>query len=289
MPLPAGAIRHRSRVRLAHRVEGHGPPLLLIAGTGFPGATWTSDLTIPLTSEHTVVTFDHRGTGATPGTPGPYSTRVFAADATALLRELGLIPAHILGHSMGGRVAQWMALDAPDTAASLILAATGPGAFREGVIHDRGMPRAARERLAELGYQRYIEAHIGETFFTPEFAAAQPERVARLVSAFWEHRPSLADYVKHVSARQRHRTTHLLRRIRVPTLVLVGDRDTHEGGTGSHWEQSLYLAAHLTQAELRVIPGASHGLFWEKPEETVAAIRQWTAATPLARSRASSS
>jgi pimeloyl-ACP methyl ester carboxylesterase len=230
---------------------------------------------MPLARDFTVVTFDHRGTGDTPGTSGPYATRTFARDAAALLRGLGLGPAHILGHSMGGRVSQWMALDAPDTVASLILVASGPGRFRTDRPFSSSVPRHTRERLADLGYEGFIAAHIRETFFTPEFAAARPERVASLVSAFWEHRPPLGDYLKHVAARQRHRTTHLLHRIRVPTLVLVGDHDTLEGGTGSHWEQSQYLAAHVPGAELRVVAGGSHGLFWEKPDETVAAIREW--------------
>lgn len=277
-------------MKLAHAVHGHGPPLLLVAGTGFPGATWPPEMVRPLARDLTVVTFDHRGTGATPATPGPYATRTFAADAAALLRELGLAPAHVLGHSMGGRVAQWMALDAPDVVASLILAASGPGPFRADRPHIRAVPPYTRERIARFGYEGYMAAHIRDTFFTPEFAAAHPERVACLVTAFWEHRPTLGNYLKHVAARQRHRTTHLLDRIRLPTVLLIGDRDTHEGGTGNHWEQSQYLAAHLPRAELRVIRGASHGLFWETPEETVAAIRAWAAKTePATTGRASPS
>lgn len=277
-------------MKLARSVAGHGPPLLLVAGTGFPGATWGPETVAPLARDLTVVTFDHRGTGATPGTPGPYATRTFAADAAALLRELRVGPAHVLGHSMGGRVAQWMALDHPDTVASLILAASGPGPFRADQPHVRAVPPYTRERIARIGYHGYIEANVRETFFTPEFAAARPERVAWLISAFWQRRPTLGDYLKHVAARQRHRTTHLLERIRVPTLVLVGDRDTHVGGTGSHWEQSQFLAARLPCAELAVIPGASHGLFWEKPEQAVAAIRGWVAKTqPATGGRAAAS
>lgn len=282
MPLPLRAVRHSGRVKLAHRVQGRGPALLLVAGTGFPGATWPDDVVTALARDMTVVTFDHRGTGATPPTPGPYATRTFAVDAVALLRELGLVPAHVLGHSMGGRVAQWMALDAPDVVASLVLAASGPGRFRPDQTIPTGVPPRTRERLAELGYEAYIAAHIRETFFTPEFAEAQPERVGWLVSAFWEHRPALGDYLKHVAARQRHQTAHLLNRIRMPTLVLVGDQDTHQGGTGSHWEQSQYLAARMPAAQLRVIAGASHGLFWEKPEETDGAIRDWLGGPALA-------
>jgi pimeloyl-ACP methyl ester carboxylesterase len=262
-------------VPLAHQVRGDGPPLMLVAGTGYPGASWADDLVGPLSERFSVVTFDHRGTGATPGTPGPYSTRLFAADALALLRELGGGPAVLVGHSMGGRVAQWMALDAPEDVDRLVLAATGPGQFRDDRPPTRGIPLKTGVGLAEQGYEGYLRRHIRATFFTPEFAAARPERVEWLIEAFWRHRPSIEDYLKHVIARQQHQTAHLLDRIRHPALVLVGDRDTHQGGTGSHWEQSQYLAAHLPNATFQVLEGCAHGYFWQDPDATLRALNDW--------------
>jgi pimeloyl-ACP methyl ester carboxylesterase len=263
-------------VRLAHRITGEGPPLMMIAGTGFPGATWHyDDLLGPLSERFTVITFDHRGTGDSPATPGPYSTRLFAADALALLRELDLGPAHIVGHSMGGRVAQWLTLDAPGMIRSMVLAATGPGQFRDDQAVTRGIPITTCMGLIEHGYEGYIRRHIRATFFTPEFAAIRPEVADRLADAFWQHRPSLEDYLKHVIARQTHQTAHLLSQIRVPSLVLVGDHDTERGGTGSHVDQSRYLAAHLPGATLRVIEGTSHGYFWQAPHIAVQEIIQW--------------
>jgi pimeloyl-ACP methyl ester carboxylesterase len=263
-------------VRLAHQVTGSGPPLLLIAGTGFPGATWRhQDLLGPLSERFSVITFDHRGTGDSPGTPGAYSTRQFAADALALLRELDLGPAHLVGHSMGGRVAQWMVLDGRDQVDSVVFAATGPGQFRDDQVVTRGIPVKTCLWMAEHGYEGYLRRHIPATFFTPEFVAAEPERVQWLVDAFWAHRPPLEDYLKHVIARQSHQSAHLLSRIDVPSLVLVGDRDTHQGGTGSHWEQSRYLAARLPHASFRAIAGAAHGYFWQAPEATVRELVGW--------------
>lgn len=263
-------------VRPEHRITGDGPPLLLIAGTGFPGASWHYDeLLGPLSEHFTVITFDHRGTGDSPGTPGPYSTRLFAADALTLLRELDLGPAHLVGHSMGGRVAQWMALDAPHLVRSMVLASTGPGQFRDGQDVTRGIPIKTCMGLAEHGYEGYIRRHIRATFFTPEFAATRPESVDWLADAFWQYRPTLEEYLKHVIARQAHQATDLLPRIRVPCLVVVGDRDTHQGGTGSHVDQSRYLAAHLPDARFRVIEGASHGYFWQAPQITLHEIIQW--------------
>jgi pimeloyl-ACP methyl ester carboxylesterase len=263
-------------VPLAYRVTGSGPPLLLIAGTGFPGATWHLDeLLEPLSRHCTVITFDHRGTGDTPGTTGDYSTRQFAADALALLRELDLGPAHLVGHSMGGRVAQWMVLDGRDQVASLVLAASGPGQFRDDQVVTRGVPLKTCLWLAEHGYRGYLRRHIPSTFFTPEFRERDPARVDWLVEAFWAHRPTLEDYLKHVVARQTHQSAHLLDRVTVPSLVLVGERDTHQGGTGSHWEQSRYLAAHLPNASFRSIPEVAHGYFWQAPEATVRELQAW--------------
>lgn len=264
-------------LEMGFALHGSGDPLLLVAGTGYPGATWHPDLIAPLAERHTVVVFDHRGTGATPATDVRYSTRLFAQDALALMDALGLPAAHVAGHSMGGRVAQWMALERPDRIRTLILAATGPGQWDTGKPVQRGIPLHTARAMIELGYEQYMVEHIRDTFFTPEFAAAEPERVAWLVRAFWEHRPSLDAYLRHIVARQEHQTADRLADLRLPCLVMIGDRDRHQGGTGVHWEQSQALMAALPDPTLAVVPGASHGYFWEMPELSARMILDWTA------------
>lgn len=282
-PVRAPATRETSSVDVAgHAISyqrgGAGVPLLLIAGTGYPGGTWHPDLVEALAARHTVVTFDHRGTGATAPAPGRYSTRSFAADALGLLDALGLEPAHVVGHSMGGRVAQWMALEHPDRVRSLVLAATGPGQFRSDRPVTRGVPVHVVLELVDKGYERYMRDHIAATFFTPEFARDHPDVVAWLHDAFWRDRPDLENYLRHVVARQEHQTADRLAEIRVPTLILVGDRDTAVMGTGAHTEQSDYLAEHIPGAMKRVIPGSAHGYFWQDPERTIEILLEWTAA-----------
>lgn len=258
---------------MACRLTGSGTPLVLVAGTGYPGATWYPPLVDALAARHTVLTFDHRATGDTPATDERFSTRLFAADAIRLMDALGLPPAHVVGHSMGGRVAQWMALDHPDRVRSLVLAATGTGRGNRG-----GIPLHTAVHMIEAGYERYMREHIEATFFTPEFAAAHPERVAWLVDAFWAHRPTLEGYLRHVVARQEHLTEDLLGDLRTPALVLVGARDTHQGGGGSHWDQSQRLMELLPNATFRAIPDVSHGYFWQEPELSAAIVLEWTAA-----------
>jgi pimeloyl-ACP methyl ester carboxylesterase len=252
-------------VKLAHEVRGDGPPLLLLAGTGYAGGTWSETMLEPLSERFTVITIDYRGTGGTPGTDGDYSTRLFAADAMGVLDTLGLPWAHVLGHSMGGRVGQWAALDFPERVRSLVQAASGPGEYRPGKAQPAGIPVAVALALAEKGYERYIGDQIRTTFFTPRFVADRPDVVEGLIAAFWAHRPALADYLKHVAARQGHRTVERIPEIGQPALVLVGEADTHIGGTGSHFEQSQWLAATLPRATLRTIPDEAHGYFWCKP------------------------
>ena len=264
-------------LEMAYELEGDGAPLVLVAGTGYPGATWSPELLAPLRERHRVLTFDHRGTGDTPSTEERYSTRLFAADAIALMDKLGLEAAHVVGHSMGGRVAQWMALDDPGRVRSLVLAASGPGQFDPDRPVMRGVPLHTAASMIELGYERYMAEHIRDTFFTPEFAAERPDGVAWLVEAFWAHRPSLLDYLRHVIARQEHQTADRLADIEPPTLILIGDRDRHQGGTGSHWDQSDYLLRHIPGARRHVIEGASHGYFWQAPEVSAAALLAWTA------------
>jgi pimeloyl-ACP methyl ester carboxylesterase len=262
---------------ISYELRGSGPPLVLIAGTGFPGATWDDDVVGPLALHHTVLTFDNRGTGKTPALPERMSTRQFAADAAGLMAALGLPPAHVLGHSMGGRIAQWVALDHPRCVRSLILAATGPGQFRADQPVTRGIPVHTAKGMAERGYERYMREHIAATFFTPEFAVAQPDRVARLVRLFWDDRPDLESYLRHVVARQEHQTAERLSEITQPALILIGDRDTVVMGTGAHTDQSAYLKEHLANAELRTIHDVAHGYFWQAPEQTVELILEWTA------------
>lgn len=263
-------------VAMAYELTGSGDPLVLIAGTGYPGATWSPELVDRLRPQHTVLTFDHRGTGATPSTPEPYSTRGFAADVVALMDALDLSAAHVVGHSMGGRVAQWIGLDHPARVRTLVLAATGPGEWRPDKPVTRGVPLHTAHDMIQHGYEGYMRRHIAATFFTPEFVSSRPDRVDWLVRAFWENRPGLTDYLRHIIARQEHQTADRLSSLTMPALVLIGDRDRHQAGTGVHWEQSAHLADQLPDAELRVVPDASHGYFWQAPELSAEILLDWT-------------
>lgn len=264
-------------LEVAHRVQGSGPALLMVAGTGYPGTTWWPETLDALADHFTVITYDHRGTGRTEGEAGRFSTRTLANDALGLLEALGIDSACVLGHSMGGRVAQWMALDGASHVTGLVLAASGPGPLPGSQQHTLGVPVPTAAAMVELGYREYVGSVQRQTFFTDEFSVEQPATVKWLLDAFWEGRPSVTDYFQHVAARQQHNTVDLVAAIRQRTLVLVGDQDTHRRGTGSHLEQSEYLARELPDARLSILPGVKHGFLWQVPGESVERIAAWLA------------
>lgn len=257
-----------------YRIRGSGPPLILCAGTGYPLDTWPLAFLEPLAEHFTVVEFDYRGTGGTIGTEGPYSTRGFARDVANVAAALGLPRCAVLGHSMGGRVAQWMAIDAPEQVAALVLVASGAGeGLRSG--QEAGVPLRVAEQMISLGFRAYLHENVRKLFFTREYLQHHPATLETLVESFWQNRPSVLDYLKHVQARQQHSTADVLQQISQPTLVLIGSEDDFAGGTGSHVDQSVFLAESIPSAEMTFIQGCAHGVFWQDPSATADAVIRW--------------
>ena len=113
-------------IELYYEIHGAGQPLVLISGLGYP--LWQWHKMVPFLAKHfQVITFDNRGVGQSDKPAGPYTAQMLAADTAGLLDALGIEKAIIAGHSMGGFVAQAMALDFPQKVAKLILCSTNFG------------------------------------------------------------------------------------------------------------------------------------------------------------------
>lgn len=243
---------------LAWSSAGSGEPLLLISGQGVDSTAWTSILPA-FGNRHRVITFDHRGTGASDaGEEGSFSTRSFARDAAAVLDAAGVDRAHVYGHSMGGRVAQWLAIDAPHRVGALVLGATTGG-------DERGYPRTSSA--------------------TADLASGDPRKLARLffedselrddALAFFAPETTRRNRRLHYQASRAHDAWDLLPRITAPTLVLHGSRD--ELTPAANGER---LAQLIPGAVLRILDGARHGYFLERPDATDPVL-DFLAAHPL--------
>lgn len=263
-------------VRLYYESFGSGVPFLFVSGTGWPGEPWKLKQVPAFADRYRVIVYDHRGVGRSDAPAGYYSTRGFAEDAANLLDAIGITePTHVIGHSMGGRVCQWLAIDHPQKVRSMIQAASGSGSMGNP-DYPRWLTLHSLESLIEKGYREHMWSHFqSRFFFPPEFVEAHPEVLETLFRTFWENRPQLDPYLRHVIARNQHETGEWLHKITVPTLVLVGGDDRADADTGSHVVTSEHLRDHIRNAEFAVVEGCGHGFFWQKPEETNKIIRDW--------------
>ncbi len=139
---PAGA-------RLAYGRSGeHGSPVLLLMGFAMPGRAWVHQVPT-LAKRHQVAFYDHRGAGNTEAPTGAYTMSLLASDAVRLLDHLGWDTAHVVGVSMGGMVAQHVALEHPERLRSLSLIVTHPGGLRFQPPAALGLYRFAEVNLAK--------------------------------------------------------------------------------------------------------------------------------------------
>lgn len=255
--------------------HGRGEPLVFIPATGFSGEVWKASQVPELSKSLNVITHDPRGCGRSTRVQGVCTIDQMACDVVALLDHLEINSAHVLGHSMGGRIALALALNFPGKVKSLILAASGSGpAARTGPDCIPGLPFYLVVELVEKGFEEFVRHEIcdADTYFTPEFRQRHPDRVRAFYDSAWRTHAKLPDYLQLCIARHNWEATHRLREVKVPALVAIGDADA----VGSnHVTQSEVLAKRIPGAEYKVLKGQSHGFFWQVPEETNAWILAW--------------
>jgi 3-oxoadipate enol-lactonase len=257
---------------LYYETHGQGPPFLFLAATATHGEVWKRHQVPEFSRDHRVIILDQRPTGKTRTRSKALSTNRLAADAAALLRHLGAENAIVLGHSIGGRIAQLLALDRPGIVGRLILASTGAS------FPGRGIPVKMCVELVEKGYERYLREHAMEVGFTPQFVAANRAAVEEFLAIRLANPPPLEEFLRTVVARQETDTSGRLKDIRVPTLVLVGDAEGKADASGiSHVGSSELLAREIPGARFVVIPGQGHYYPFVDPQTTHRIIREFLA------------
>ncbi|MGB6411021.1 MAG: alpha/beta fold hydrolase [Candidatus Deferrimicrobiaceae bacterium] len=243
--------------RMYYEVHGDGFPLLLINGLGGDHTEWLIQLP-EFSRLFKVVTFDNRGAGDSEAPPGPYSTAQMADDATALLSFLGISRTHVLGFSMGGMIAQEVALRHPEIVARLILACTSPGG--------KGSERPAFEAIGSFACSS--EADPEEQFrrlipflYTDRFCRDYPEEIDKAVRRRLSRPVSLPGQASQMAAAMGHGAWERLPAIAAPTLVLTGTADRLVPQVNSQ-----RIAERIPGAKLVFLDGAPHRLFAEDAE-----------------------
>ena len=255
-------------MRLYYEERGAGAPVVLVPGFGAGMWIWYRQAPA-LARRFRVISFDPRGVSrsAGAGAGDGLSTRLLADDVAALLDELGVRDAHVLGGSFGGFVAQEFALAYPGRTRSLVLCCTSSG----GAGHRPPRPETldAIASTKGLNTQERVRQNL-LLAFSPRFAAAEPDEVERVVRLRDENHVPEAVYLAQLRAAVGFDASARAALVRAPTLVITGDADD----IVPH-ENSRYLAALIPGARLRVVAGGSHAFFIERHEEFNRAVAEF--------------
>jgi pimeloyl-ACP methyl ester carboxylesterase len=243
--------------RLYYEVEGGGEPLFLVMGLGMDRAAWA--LQMPAWSQRfRVVSFDNRDVGRSSYADGPYEIADMARDALALADHLELESFHLVGLSMGGAIAQEMALSAPDRIGTLTLCVTWGGYGRRGQQQTRlaaaQVARGSREELVDM----LLVQCFSEEFFEDERQVSFMRR-AMLANPYPQEPQA---FVRQLEACGRHEARDRLVTLAMPVHVIGAEHDV----LVPPWKSSE-LAQLIPEARLTMIPAAAHGANFERAEE----------------------
>ncbi len=248
-----------SEISLHYTIHGSGFPLLLVSGLS--GGTWSWMEQVPFFQNHyKVITFDNRGAGRSSIPPGPYTIAGMARDALCLLDHLGVESAFVLGVSMGGMIAQEIALQAPGRVRALILGCTHcggagriapPGEAIQTLLHNDGL---TREQITEKNIPLFLSENTIRT--RPDVV-----RIYRRLQARGAIQP---DYAFHAQLRaiDGFDCGERLPELRIPVLIISGTEDILVPAANSR-----YLAERIPGAKLIEIQGAGHAIHVECRDE----------------------
>lgn len=247
-------------VRLYWEEQGRGEPLLLIAGLGGTHMSWHR--TVPLLADrYRVITYDARGVGDSDVPRGHYSMPLLAKDALAVLDDAGIGVANIFGMSMGGMVAQELAIRHPDRVRSVILGCTSCRGL-DAVSPDSRVLRL----LVQRAWMPPDEAFRVLVPFIYHPGTAQ-RRIDEDASVRATSFPSRRGYLGQLSAVASFRSCSRLAKVRAPTLLLHGADDDLVPA-----ENSAVLSRHLPGARQVLLEEASHMFTTDQPEGTRDAV-----------------
>jgi pimeloyl-ACP methyl ester carboxylesterase len=236
-------------LNMYYEVHGEGKPLLLISGLGNDLNGWA--LQVPeFAKKYRVIAFDNRGSGRTDAPDLRYSIQMMAEDTIGLMDALSIEKAHVLGVSMGGYIAEELAIGYPRRVGSLILMTTSVGPY---MLKISVLQNWARQALRDMSPMTFFQIMLPFMFNDRSFET--PGVLEMAVGTIAGH----SSTPPHILARQmtacvEHDARDRIGQIAAPTLVLAG-----KGDPFIPFSLSEELAASIPNARLRVLDGGGHG------------------------------
>ncbi|MGI9188194.1 MAG: alpha/beta fold hydrolase [Gaiellales bacterium] len=247
---------HVNGVDLHYLQHGEGDDVLLLCGLGDDLSAWDAQVG-SFSEQHRVTVIDNRGVGRSSLPEGEFTVRDMAADAIALCDELDISRAHVMGFSMGGAIAQELALARPDLVRSLVI--VGSWAYSDQLFRNFIESSIYFAGLAD-DEERFLRYFLGSTY---SHAVWEDGRIDAFAAAFLEHPhpQELEAFQRTARAILDHDTRDRLGAITAPTLVIHGDEDIICPPRHSH-----QIASLIPGAQLIGVPNQAHQPFQEGPE-----------------------
>jgi pimeloyl-ACP methyl ester carboxylesterase len=251
---------------LHYERRGGGAPLLLIQGMGANATHWGEPFLSALERDFELILYDHRGIGRSAPLQGTDVTVAgLAADALGLLDALGVAAAHVLGISMGGMVAQEVALAAPERVLTLTLGATTCGGTQSRTTAPEVVQRLTTVALSR---DKELMLRTGFELVVSRGHASDAGHFAQFRTAAQQFPASMAVLFAQKGAADGHDAYARLRGLRVPTLVIHGTADQLLAATNGDLVASL-----IPGARLELLEGVGHLFFWEQPQRSAELVR----------------
>lgn len=232
--------------------------LLMIMGLGFSHLDWGEDLPNLLAQKYKVILFDNRGSGQTSSPNGAYTISQMAKDTKSLLDFLKVKSANVFGVSMGGMIAQELAIKKPKIVDKLFLGCTFAGGSCSIPPNFFGLQKAFISNLLTES-----DPPLWSFLFTQDFIDKNRSKLRDYWKSANPFHSDLPALLSQLNAIQGHDTCDLLSNIKIPTVVITGDKDKLIPK-----ENSQIIKDKISSSQLEVINDAGHAFPWSHPRQT---------------------
>ena len=249
-----------NEVEVAYRVLGSGDPVILIGGFTMVKESWGLQVQ-GLAKHFRVITFDNRGVGETSYPARPFTISDLTADTVGLLDALEFDATHVFGVSMGGLIAQTIALDYPHRVRKAVLGCTTHGGSHAVQASGDVMESLGKATDPTMPVEEAVRAWTA-ILFSRRFIDEEPARLDEFVRFSIRNWPSPEGAAGQIGALSVFNVRRRLGEIRCPVLAITGSEDRMMPP-----ENAKRLAEGIPGARHYVVQGAGHGFFLERPEE----------------------
>ena len=251
---------------LYYEVHGEGFPFLMIQGLSENVYWWDAPLIEELSKSFKVIIFDNRDVGRSDKTEGEFTCKMMADDTVGLMDALDINKAHILGHSMGGFVAQELVLNYPERVGKLILCSSGCGGSKAPLINPKTM-----RFLMKLSRREHTRKLIEEGMphmFSEDFLKNNPKYIEKKIEDILTIPTKPESFMRQISTRFNSYTR--LKKIKAPTLILHSKKDILIPPGNAE-----ILAEKINGAKLIYFENSAHMIFMEEPEKFIEVVLEF--------------